>query len=671
MEGRIATLEQQLEQQTSVLGEIMKMLKEKEKKKGSISQEMGSDDTYSFRNGVRTNLMFNPKLEFPSFDGNNSRVWMKKCLKYFNLCKIPDDQRVDLASMYMIGRAESWFNSYIIIRPHVEWDDFIVDLYARFKEEIAGNVVEEFNKLHQVGSIDDYLDAFENLKGLMMQRNSLLPEQYFLDSFIGGLKPSLKPFVKAFKPRTLAYVVEYSRLQEETLSVTKNVPKNFTHSTTQVSKTVPSQTIFANKSSSKWLLPTPTSSSSQILPSSQPQRPTRFISAAERAEKQKRGECYFCTEPFDRNHNCKFKGTQLFAIEIVGEECDEQLDMSVEEVVEVTDVGYDMLGSDPCISVNALSGSPGFQTMRVTGYVGKKATHILIDSGSTHNFLDQDMAIKLGCKLDSIEPQSVTVADGSQFPCQLISKRFGWQLQNTHFETDVLIIPLGGYDMVLGVQWPSTLGTVSWNFKQLKMEFTYNKRKHVLKGLDPQKVKTITGSPASKLLNNATHLCLLQLSNSGDKESQILCCSNKVENESEQPLELKNLLQQYQDIFTAPTTLPPSRGLYDHRIPLLSEAQPVNIRPYRYPLKQRDIIEKLVQEMLDQGIIQPSCSPFASLVVLVGKKDGTWRLCVDYRELNKRTVKDKFPIPVVDELIDELAGSQCFPNWILGQATIS
>ena len=102
--------------------------------------------------------------------------------------------------------------------------------------------------------------------------------------------------------------------------------------------------------------------------------------------------------------------------------------------------------------------------------------------------------------------------------------------------------------------------------------------------------------------------------------------------------------------------------MYDHRIPLKAEAQPVNIRPYRYPFRQKDIIEQLVQEMLDSSIIQPSSSPFASPVGLVSKKDGTWRLCVDYRELNNQTIKDKFPIPLVDELIDELAGSIVFIN---------
>ncbi|WVZ86018.1 hypothetical protein U9M48_032865 [Paspalum notatum var. saurae] len=110
----------------------------------------------------------------------------------------------------------------------------------------------------------------------------------------------------------------------------------------------------------------------------------------------------------------------------------------------------------------------------------------------------------------------------------------------------------------------------------------------------------------------------------------------------------------FTDIFGEPSGLP------NHRIVLEARCGPGGVRPYRYPAAHKDEPERRCSAMIQRGIVRRGDSAFSSPVILVKKPDGSWRFRVDYRALNALTIKDAFPIPVVDELLDELHGAKFF-----------
>ena len=120
-------------------------------------------------------------------------------------------------------------------------------------------------------------------------------------------------------------------------------------------------------------------------------------------------------------------------------------------------------------------------------------------------------------------------------------------------------------------------------------------------------------------------------------------------------------LDEFDDVFAPlPPGLPPLRG-QGHAINT-GDAPPVSKAMYRLSPKERDEVERQVTELLDKGLIQPSQSPYGAPVLFVQKKDGGLRMCVDYRALNNITIKDKYPLPRIDDLLDRLQGATVFTS---------
>src|SRR5438876_1737672 len=129
------------------------------------------------------------------------------------------------------------------------------------------------------------------------------------------------------------------------------------------------------------------------------------------------------------------------------------------------------------------------------------------------------------------------------------------------------------------------------------------------------------------------------------------------------PPTVAHLLQDYMDVFPPeiPPGLPPMRGI-EHKIDLIPGASLPNRAAYRANPEETKEIQRQVQDLLDRGYIRESLSPCSVPVLLVPKKDGTWRMCVDCRTINNITIKYRHSIPRLDDMLDELSGAVIFSN---------
>ncbi|GKD35378.1 retrotransposon-related protein [Tanacetum coccineum] len=225
-------------------------------------------------------------------------------------------------------------------------------------------------------------------------------------------------------------------------------------------------------------------------------------------------------------------------------------------------------------------------------------------------------------------------------------------IQGLRMDVDLYVLPMKGLDIVLGKQWLQKLGKVTNDYSTQTMEFTCLDQGYTLHGEEALCMEHVSLHHMRILLESEEIYGAYELYNLDHGAD---------ENGSSHDIEalmhpnIEQLLAQFKNLFQVPTILPPHRSI-NHHIHLYPNTKPVNVRPYRYQHYQKGEMEKLVNEMLSQGIIRVSHSPFSSPVLLVKNKDGSYHFCVDYRALNKATIKDKFPIPTADEMFDELGG---------------
>jgi len=437
------------------------------------------------------------------------------------------------------------------------------------------------------------LTKFESLANRIVR----IPAQFVLSCFVSGLTPTIRREVQVLQPVSLVQAVAYARLQEEKLlNARRSSSHRFPAST--VASRSPSST------STPPLLPTPQKTLS-------PSIPFKRLSPEELARRREKGLCFHCDEKFSCGHKCS---SSLFLLIADDDEPVPDVGSSPELPPEPPELFSE---SPPVqLSLLALLGHSTPETLRMKGTINDLHVSILIDRGSTHNFLHHRVATALKLPTQDIVPLRVTVGNGDEIRCQQRCGNVMVQIQRHSFTIDFHILPLCGADVVLGVQWLKTLGPVLTDYTSLNMKFITGGKLIELKGDRERDLEQVTPSQLRRLLhtNPTSSFFHIRLENHTSLQPTTHMISV-----------IASLLTKYSSLFQPPTTLPPSWST-DHSITLLPNTAPVNVKPYRYPYFHKQEIEGQVNAMLEKGFIQPSSSPFSSPVLLVKKKG--WRVAL-------------------------------------------
>lgn len=257
---------------------------------------------------------------------------------------------------------------------------------------------------------------------------------------------------------------------------------------------------------------------------------------------------------------------------------------------------------------------------------------------------------KMGVTLTETASYGVLVAGGVRVRGKGVVDGIDLQVQGYTIKTSYLPLELGIADVILGVQWLDTLGETRLNWKQQWMKLKVEGKLIKLVGDLSLHTAAVSLKAIWKAMEQEGEGMLVEYGGLQAEDDDTTVGF---------PEEWSALLESYAQVFSEPTGLPPTRGKV-HTITLKEGANPVSVRPFRYPQAQKSEIEKQIGAMMAAGIIQKSSSPFSSPVLLVKKKDGSWRFCIDYRALNQITVADKYPIPMIDQLLHELHGAKVF-----------
>jgi hypothetical protein len=353
----------------------------------------------------------------------------------------------------MEGEALTWHQWMHSNQQLLTWPLFVQSLELRFAPSQYEDPRAALFKLCQTGTVKEYQTQFETLANRIIG----LPAPFYLSCFVSGLKPEIRREVQAFQPMSLSHAISLAKLHEDKANDNQHINRH------------PLQTTLAGVSLSSRPLFRPT----QPLPQpSTPQKtatPIKRLSPQELQARREKGLCYNCDDKYVQGHRCKRSFHILIANPEHASTSDDPLTHLLLENQTVfqpdNELTPDPVTDSAQISLHALMGHTIPQTLRVLSLLKNSLVVVLIDSGSTHNFIQDRVAKQLGLPTNQAQSFQVLVGNGEELKCDTICQQLDLLVGSHQFCVDLFVLPLSGADIVLGVQWLKTLGPVLTDYE--------------------------------------------------------------------------------------------------------------------------------------------------------------------------------------------------------------
>ncbi|GKV29618.1 hypothetical protein SLEP1_g38525 [Rubroshorea leprosula] len=592
------------------------------------------------------------KIDIPNFEGrlqpDEFIDWLHTVERVFELKDIPDDKRVKLVAIKLKKHASIWWENLKRSREREgrnkirTWEKMRQELIRKFLPDryYQDNFVKFHNLQQKSLTVEEYTMEFEQL---MMKCDVREKDEQTIARYLGGLDYDISKVVQLQQYWTLDDVVRLALRVEKQISK-KNItsaskPWDFGASRgTQASKTVAK---------------TPAKTEKEVSSSRPAQSNTR--------------KCFKCQGFGHIASDCPNRRVVTLIGGEIHEASEDEAEKEQNDEIESPQLEEELIPADHGESLVVRRSLHATITkdedwLRHNIFHTRctsrgKVCNVIIDSGSCENVVSNYMVDKLGLPVkDHPHPYKLQwLRKGNEVKVTkhcLVSFSIGNRYQD---EVWCDVIPMDACHLLLGRPWQfdqkaihdGHANTYSFVKDGVKVKLTPLKPEETLEKKGEDKT-LISRSTFQKLHQESGIACLLLLSKVNDATCPF-------------PEEIRSLLEEFSDVVPneIPPGLPPMRDI-QHAIAFIPGFVIPNKPAYRMNPQEYAKLQRQVKELMEKGLVKESISPCAMHVLLVPKKDGTWRMCVDSRAVNKITIKYRFPIPRLDDMLDQLHGATVF-----------